>query len=56
VYLSTLIRRYRFHVVGENLPRKWGVWSEHPSERKARYGLNVTLTMRAGLDVIIEKL
>jgi hypothetical protein len=56
VFVSTLIRRYRFHVVGEGLPRKWGVWDEDPSKRMARYGINITLTMRSGLDVVIEKL
>ncbi|KAI9023400.1 cytochrome P450 [Hyaloraphidium curvatum] len=55
VFISTLVRRFKFNLVLENEPRKWGVWNEDPTKREGRYGFMITLDLREGVDFIVEE-
>lgn len=56
VFLSTLIRRFHFDLVGEDDPAKWGKWDVDPAKREGRYTESITLGMRGSLDLKVTPL
>ncbi|KAI9018893.1 cytochrome P450 [Hyaloraphidium curvatum] len=56
VFLSTLIRRFKFTLVNEDDPEKWGAWNPDPAKRQGRYTEAITLGLRKGVDFALTPL
>jgi cytochrome P450 len=54
VFISSIVNKYHLELVNEDEPRKWGMWSELPEERKGRYVIALTLGLRGGMDFLVH--
>ncbi|TPX32365.1 hypothetical protein SmJEL517_g04514 [Synchytrium microbalum] len=46
IFMCAIVQRYNLELVGEDDPKKWGVWSEDPAKRQGRYNVAASLGMR----------
>ncbi|TPX32364.1 hypothetical protein SmJEL517_g04515 [Synchytrium microbalum] len=46
IFMCAIVQRYNLELVGEDDPKKWGVWNEDPAKRQGRYNIAASLGMR----------